>query len=310
VTLRFLAISLLIAGLVGCATTAPPSIAPTPAPEATATPVLATPTPAPPQPSASAWVPARSERIAFVPNRQSVFPYISSFDFTTTVGEPFELAATASKPGLAVALESDTPERAGLTTTVTDDGLTTKARLDFRQPGLVRLRMDLGGGQEAHFEAAAIDAATVSAPKLNAVPPTVIFDRIRLITNQEDWQAFWTASLRKDTSRSQETAPTVDFTQRSVVVIGHMVMERCFGPAAVTHVSGTDIHVAFPSMSEYMVIGNPAPVPWTVIQEIPRMPRDARFVFSGYPPLMFPPPDNEVVGYRPHDIPDPNPSLW
>lgn len=257
--LRLLAVSLL-AAVVGCASTVPPEAPPT----------SWHTTPPSPMPSVSLAPPSDPPLIDVSVKTRS---------YAAVSVEAVEATATGSEMPPNWSILGDDRERAHLIKSISPDGKTATARFTFIQPGLVRVRASIGG-HFAELEIAGIDVPTVSGPTL-IVGTRTFRHACRLITSESEWRAFWAEGHVADPARAQDSPPPVDFTQRSLVVLAAMEMPGLGGPPVVTHTDGRDIHVAFPGVKSLMAVSLSTPVPTTVLQTIPRMPSDARFVVSG-----------------------------
>jgi hypothetical protein len=254
-----LAVSLL-AAVVGCASTVPLEAPPTSWP-------TASPSPAP---SESAPLPSEPPLIDVSVKTPS---YAAVGD-----GAVEATAAGSEMPPNWSILPAD-QERVRVAKTIAPDGTTATARFTFVQPGLARVRATIGG-HHAELEIAGIDVPTVSVPTI-IVKTRTFRHACRLITSESEWRAFWAEGYVPDPARAQDPPPPVDFTQRSLVVLAAIEMPGMGGPPVVTHLDGRDIHVAFPGSKSLMTAHLSTPMPTTVLQTIPRMPSDARFVVSG-----------------------------
>ncbi|MFN3432376.1 MAG: hypothetical protein ACK46X_20810, partial [Candidatus Sericytochromatia bacterium] len=226
--------------------------------------------------------------------------------YIVPVGEAVEIAATASAAPPIWSILPDDRENAELVQTLDTKGQTMTARVTVGRPGLVHLRANVGGNR-AEVELAGIDTPTVEMPTILAVPaklPTTI----RLITSQADWQAFWDELRAADPARRPESPMPMDFTERAVVAVVAYGTKGLGGPPVVTHVIGRDIHVAFSGEKEPHVTSGLTPQRATVIQPIPRVPQDARFVISGSLYRVELPSKQEVVDIETTQSPKPSPS--
>lgn len=226
--------------------------------------------------------------------------------YIVPVGEAVEIAATASAAPPIWSILPDDRENAELGQTLDPKGRTMTARVVVNRPGLVHLRANVGGNR-AEVELAGIDVPTVEAPTILAVPlklPTTI----RLITSEADWQAFWDEARKADPGRALESPMPVDFTKRSVVAVVAYGTKGLGGPPVVTHVVGRDIHVAFSGEKEPHVTSGLTPQRATVIQPIPRVSPDARFIISGSLFRVPLPSKQEVIDIETTQSPKPSPS--